>query len=83
MYNGKATFTPDGIDEKKKLVYEFYGCKYHGCQRCHAHAKPKFNSTMERENILKASGYSIVSMWECDWKEFKKTEMTKLEKKEL
>ena len=38
---------------------------------------------MERENILKASGYSIVSMWECDWKELKKTEMTKLEKKEL
>ena len=25
----------DGMDETRSEVYEFYGCFYHGCRRCH------------------------------------------------
>jgi G:T-mismatch repair DNA endonuclease (very short patch repair protein) len=27
---------------------------------------------MERENILKAAGYKVESIWECEWYEIKK-----------
>ena len=60
-----------------KTVYEFYGCFFHGCPRCYT--KDAFNPlarklmrelydyTIKRENDLKCMGYSVVSIWECQF----------------
>jgi hypothetical protein len=37
---------------------------------------------MEREHILKAAGYKVVSIWECDWYEIEK-QMSNTKKKKL
>jgi hypothetical protein len=63
---------PDGFDVLNETVYEFYGCKFHGCQKCYKQGQQLYNTTMERENILKAAGYKVVSIWECEWYEIKK-----------
>ena len=57
IYIGNVSvFTPDGLDKKRKIVYEFYGDYYHGCPKHCSHAVNKYNATIERENILKAAG---------------------------
>ena len=32
----------------------------------------KHNKTMQRENILRGEGYTIESIWECQWLEMKR-----------
>ena len=65
-------FTVDGYDAKDKTIYEFQGCYWHGCRKCHPEQKIRYNKTMEKNNLLRASGYKVVEMWECEWTEFKK-----------
>lgn len=76
-------FLVDGYDEASKTAYEFYGCFYHGCNKCntekgrwnpvtkklHSHS---LRETLEREKELKSLGYKVVVMWECEWKEKKR-----------
>ena len=62
----------DGYDVINETVYEFYGCKFHGCQKCYKQGQNLYNTTMERENILKAAGYKVIAIWECEWSEIKK-----------
>ena len=64
--------------EKNKIVKEFYGCYHHGCIKCHPERKKKYEQTVERENIIKYNGFTIESIWECEWKEIK----TNLENKQ-
>ena len=71
-FKDSCRLCPDGYDNLDETIYEFYGCKFHGCQKCYKQGKNLYNSTMERENILKAAGYKIISIWECEWFEIKK-----------
>ena len=54
-------------------MYEFYGGQFHGCQKCYKQGQQLYNTTKERENILKAAGYKVESIWECQWNESKTT----------
>ena len=36
---------------------------------------------MERDNILKAAGYKVECIWECEWNEFKKNMSSTARKK--
>ena len=77
----------DGFCEANKTVYEFYGCYYHGCQKCYQfntenkHGEKTmgelFLDTLAREAyILKVlPDFEVVSMWECEWKEMKKQKL--------
>ena len=74
-------FHVDGYDEFSKTVYEYYGCFYHGCNRCfdstvkNPETKKRLiqskKETLEREHQLKNLGYNIVTMWACHWKQLK------------
>ena len=66
------TFVVDGLCRKSKTIYEFNGCKYHGCQKCFPQYTELYNKTQERKNMLENLGYNVVDMWGCDWKERKK-----------
>ena len=70
----------DGYDPHSKTVYEFYGCFWHGCPRCHPanrHTKHSVNAdrtieelwraTQAKEAALRLAGYTVQAIWECDW----------------
>ena len=70
----------DGYEPQSNTVYEFYGCFWHGCPRCHPgnrHAKHATNAdrtmeelwraTLAKEAALRLAGYTVQAMWECDW----------------
>ena len=70
----------DGYDPQSNTVYEFHGCFWHGCPRCHPgnrHARHAANpdrtmeelwrATLAKEAALRLDGYTLEVMWECDW----------------
>ena len=38
---------PDGLDINNGAVYDFYGCRFHGCQRCYKQGQHLYHTTME------------------------------------
>ena len=67
----RRQFTVDGYDKNNKTVYQFQGCYWHGCRKCNPENVVKYDKTMEQNNLLRANGYKIVEMWECEWNKIK------------
>jgi hypothetical protein len=63
--------TVDGLDMKNKIAYQFQGCYWHGCKKCHPENHMKHLKTMEQNERLKGQGYKVVEMWECEWNRIK------------
>lgn len=73
----------DGYSPSRKTIYEFYGCYYHGHEQCikgsftglHPFYKLTYKGLhekmQEREQELLNQNYTVVSIWECEWKDFK------------
>ena len=71
-------FKVDGFNPDTNIVYEFYGDYWHGnpivfdARDLNTERKTHFGElyrrTIEREGRLKKLGYTIVSIWEHDWK---------------
>ena len=71
----------DGFNKKKRLVFEFYGDAYHGNPdvykprtKCHPFNKTKtakqlYEATQQREKHIKALGYTVISVWEQDYRQ--------------
>ena len=80
----KKTFCVDGLDDSKKIVYEFYGDFFHGNPEVYNHddinplLKETFgslyNKTKQKEKIITENGYKIISIWENDFKKLKKND---------
>ena len=72
-------YTVDGYYAATRTVYEFHGCYWHGCPRCHlqrqeTHARlldrtmeDAYRTTQAKVQSLRDRGYTVVEMWECDW----------------
>ena len=82
-------FRVDGYDAERKIVYEFYGCLWHGCKTCFPYGRDEplrvtdgrsmeenYARTVHRRDALKAKGYDVVEMWECTWNAMKKNDET-------
>lgn len=75
-------FIVDAIDYRTNTVYEFYGDYWHGNPSTTDHTKfndranatygELYTKTLRREKILKENGYTIVAIWESDWKKAKR-----------
>ena len=75
---GDRKFIVDGFDDKKNIIYEFYGDYWHGNinvfdgEEINKTVKKKFidlyKSTLDREEYFKKFGYNVVSIWENDYK---------------
>ena len=63
--------TVDGLDMKNKIAYQFQGCYWHGCRKCHPENEMKYVRTSEQTEQLKEQGYKVVEMWECEWNKIK------------
>ena len=71
-------FNIDAFVVETNTIYEFYGDYWHGNLKVfdknsiNPHTKKSygylFNKTIERENFFRSAGYTVISMWEIDWK---------------
>ena len=65
----------------KDTVYEFQGCFWHGCKKCYSddtiNTKNQIDMltlrkrTNEKNAKIRAAGYTLVEVWECDLKKDK------------
>lgn len=75
------TYFVDGFDSISCTVYEFHGCLWHGCRSCfpsNRNLKSRvngdrtldevYNATLVKINTLRREGYTVIEMWECQWK---------------
>lgn len=70
----------DGYNPETNIVYEFYGDYWHGNpnnkklrktkinEKCNKTFKQLYEETLNREELIKDSGYNLIIMWEGDWK---------------
>jgi hypothetical protein len=75
--NGKR-MSVDAYDPITNTVYEFYGDYWHGNpnvfasdvfnKRCGKTMQQLHDRTLSREALIKSAGYTLVSIWEADWK---------------
>lgn len=78
-------FRADGYHARSNTIFEFHGDCYHGNpkrygpnERCHPYNKTAtaatlLRSTKRRERQLRKLGYTVVTIWESDWRAFRKT----------
>lgn len=69
----------DGFCEEGKVVFEFYGCWYHGCKSCYkgevVHPYRRipmseiFAETVQRQQFIADQGYTVESIWEHEYDE--------------
>ena len=68
----------DGWCAETHTAYQFHGCFWHGCPKCHTdpeETNPKNNKTMatlladtKKHTTYLRRHVKVVEMWECDWK---------------
>jgi hypothetical protein len=85
IYINELKIKPDAYDAETKTIYEFYGDYWHGnpdvfpADKINTRTngnktmKELYDKTMEKEKIIKEAGYNLITMWEKDWKEYKKS----------
>ena len=69
------TYKVDGFCKETNIVYEFYGCFWHGCPNCYkpniVNSKNQMDmgtlneQTIEKRENIKSAGYNHVSIYEC------------------
>ncbi|XP_054156005.1 uncharacterized protein LOC128954450 [Oppia nitens] len=74
-----SRYWPDGLDREKKIVYEFFGCYYHGCVTCFPlnrdEFKPniggtfneKYNQCQQKIAYYERRGFKVEFEWEHDF----------------
>ena len=72
----------DGWCAQTRTAYQFHGCFWHGCPKCHTdpeETNPKNNKTMatlladtKKHTTYLRRHVKVVEMWECEWKEIRK-----------
>lgn len=75
-------FNVDALDEKNKIIYEFNGDYWHGNpNRFNPNDMNKvvkktfgelYQKTIDKQKYLEANGYTVISIWESQWKQLKK-----------
>ena len=80
---GFRYFHADGYISKSKTVIEYYGDYFHGNPEVYdfedwnrdtsCSFRKLYERTMEREEILRKNGYTVISIWEKDFEITKKT----------
>lgn len=77
---GTKLIQVDGLNKKRKLVFEFYGDVFHGnLQVLKPRAKSHpfstrtnlwhYRKTLVREALLVGAGFRVISIWEATWKD--------------
>ena len=74
----------DGLNAQTQSVYQFHGCYWHG-HDCALNRGKGFNEkrnkpmselleeTRTNTEYIHSKGYRVVEMWECEWRQMKRT----------
>lgn len=81
----RGNFSVDGFNPETQVVYEFFGCYYHGCNKCFKYTPTRERLTIENSSLnqklestqiklrgLLSHNYTVVTMWECEFNKFLK-----------
>ena len=87
MNNGEfkiGKYRVDGYCDEKNICYEFNGCFYHGCLKCHKPynineiIKKSFTElyikTLEKQLFIEQQGFRLITIWEHEWDTLSKNE---------
>ena len=77
---GPDSYFVDGFDPVTQTVYEFHGCRWHGCRSCFPRGRDiksaqnpdrtfneMYDATLVKMQTLRNAGYQVVEKWECQW----------------
>ena len=76
---GKKIFV-DGYEPKTRTIFQYYGCKWHGCpcqKERNSLDEERYSKTIYLEEKMKEQGFKLFSVWECEKPELKKMELEK------
>jgi G:T-mismatch repair DNA endonuclease (very short patch repair protein) len=73
---GRHNLPVDGFCQETNTIYQFHGCFWHGHGCCPAAAKEykgvtaasRLRETKLKETYLRALGYNLETVWECEWR---------------
>ena len=67
----------DGYNDEKKVVFQYHGCRWHGCPKCYPDrnqiierdktAEDLYQATKRRTAHLRKVGYKVIECWSCQW----------------
>jgi len=83
----------DGFCHENNTVYQFHGCYYHGCPNCfeqyminsknNKYTLDLYNTTTRIDNLIRSSGFNLVTIWEHDFDNDKDMKTTNLNECDL
>ena len=65
---GKKIFV-DGYVPKTRTIFQYYGCKWHGCpcrKERNSLDEERYSKTIDLEEKMKEQGFKLISVWECE-----------------
>ena len=72
----KKEILVDGFEPETNTIYQFYGCKWHGCP-CSNGDGYRYKETLYLETKIKDLGYDVISVWEYEKTEVSNTKLKK------
>ena len=72
---GGKKFFVDGYEPKTRTIFQYYGCKWHGCpcrKERNSLDEERYSKTIYLEEKMKEQGFKLISVWECERPELKK-----------
>ena len=72
---GGKKFFVDGYVPKTRTIFQYYGCKWHGCpcqKERNSLDEKSYSKTIDLEEKMKEQGFKLISVWECERPELKK-----------
>ena len=71
---GNRKIKVDGfaISEGRGIVFQYFGCYFHGCPKHHPD-RVKYDKTADITRYLETLGFQTVTIFECEWHEARKT----------
>jgi hypothetical protein len=75
-----SRYRADGYHRESNTIYEFNGCMFHGCPKCYPirtdidHLTKRtyqdsYDKTIKKREFILESGYNLVEIWECEYKQ--------------
>ena len=76
----KKEIPVDGYEPESKTIFQYYGCKWHGCpcrKERNSLDEERYSKTIDLEKKMKEQEFKLVSVWECEKPELKKMRFKK------
>ena len=76
----KKEIPVDGYEPESKTIFQYYGCKWHGCpcqKERNSLDEERYSKTIDLEKKMEEQLFNLVSVWECEKPELKKMRFKK------